>query len=192
MARLPSLLAAALLLLSGCGIHPRPAERGMAVARGRVAAPNPALKGALRVSGVIGGGRRGLFSPHQIQAADVERGLTESLGAAGLLAGSPEAARFAVSAEVLEVDQPFQIEHEQVTTTIRYVLTDLRAGEPIHVRQVEVPYQASSDSAFRTGERSRVAGEGSVRESIETFLDGLAEVKVPGEPAAAPAPDDAG
>ena len=185
MPRLPPLLAAALFLLSGCVINARPAQRGMAVAGGKAAAPARELRGAIRVAGVFGGGKRGLFGPDRLQKEDVERALTESLGAAGLLAATPEAARFAVSAEVMEVDQPFQVEHEQLTTTIRYVLSDLRAGAPIHVRQVEVSYQAPGDSAFRTGERSRVAAEGSVRESIETFLDSLGEVRVPAEPAPA-------
>jgi hypothetical protein len=185
MPRLPSFLVAALVLLPGCFEPTRPPVRGMAVTE--AAAQKSAFTGAVKVSGVTGGGRRGFFNPHEIEAAEVEKGLTDSLASARILALTPAMARYGVSAEILDVDQPFQTEQEQVTTIIRYVLTDLRSGQQLLVRQVEVPYEARGDSAFRTGDRSRIAGEGSVRESIETFLDLLAEVEVPAAVESAPA-----
>jgi hypothetical protein len=152
----------------------------MAAAQLRPASTDPALLGAVRISGVVATGKQGVLEP-----AEVELALSDSLAAARLLAPTPAAARFALSAELVAVDQPFRTQHEEVTTTIRYELTDLRTGALLSSRAVEVSYEARADEAFRTGDRSRIAREGSVRQSIETFLDGLAGVKVP-EPAPSP------
>jgi len=188
-----SLLAAAALALASCAF-PTTGARGMAVGPHQLPTANAALAGAVRVNPVRGGRPNGALRPPQIVGSDVEQGLTDSLRSAGLLAPTAADARYAVDTELVQVDQPFLTEYAEVTSVIHYVLRDLRSGAPLLDRFIEVPYLARGRDAFRTNDRTQLANEGSVRESIETLLDALARLQVPADatpPAAAPAPADA-
>jgi hypothetical protein len=183
-----------LVALWGCAEH----HPGMSPPYERIPATNPALASAVRVSPVRGGGVPSPLEPPQITNTDVEKALVVSLRLGGLLATPPEVARYALDADVIQVDQrtrfddevptalqdvlhPLSMHDYVVTTTIDYALTDTRTGAPLLHLRVESPYIAWMADSPDTSNRYRVANEGSVRESIQTLLDTVAALRVPAD-----------
>jgi len=182
----PSSLAATLsslaLVAAGCaGTSPR----GMTASPDYLTAPtNPALKEAVTVTEVRGGGSSRLGVPW-IASSDFEKALIDSLRRAGYLAPSAGEARYTLEADIVEAtvqngDRPFRnLQYdESVTSTIRYRLRDVQRGVTLLDRRVEVPYTAANRTGFLTTTRIRVADEGSARESIEALVDELDRLRV--------------
>jgi len=182
----PSSLAAALsslaLLASGCTAA---TPRGMTASPDYLTAPtNPALKEAVTVTAVRGGDSSRAGVPW-IASGDFEKALVDSLRRAGYLAPSAGEAQYTLEADIVEAtiqndDRPFRnLQYdENVTSTIRYRLRDVRRGVTLLDRRVEAPYTAANGTGTLTATRIRVADEGSARESIEALVDELHRLRV--------------
>jgi hypothetical protein len=141
---------------------------------------------------IRGGRATSRFLVSRIGGDDFEAALLDSLQEAGLLAPSAAEARYALEAEIVEAqidthDRPFRNlqQDETVVSTVRSLLTDVGTGSTVLDRRVEVSYTAANGTAFLTARRTRLAQEGSARESIETPIDKLGRLRV--DAAVAPA-----
>ena len=150
--------------------------------------PEP-LHGAMCVPKVTGGQATYLLGMSEIGNGNLRKALAESLAANGLLAagdgfGMGSACRFVVSADILEVNQPFFGFDLKVTTHVHYSVGDPPPAAILLDRTVT----AYGIARFRDSPigviRLRLANEAAMRASIAKFLKLLAELTVP--PAAMP------
>lgn len=173
--------AAAAIFLGGCASGAT--AQGMTVKAADIAGPaSPDVAKSVAVSDVVGGEATDVFGASQIDNPEFKKALVRSLRAAGLLSETPNA-KFAVSADIVFVKQPFAGLNMTVTSRIRYTLRDAKTGAVIFTEEVVAPFTAKpSDSIVGTA-RLRLANEGSARKSIAMLIAKLnASGKVSGAP----------
>ena len=78
-------------------------------------------------------------------------------------------------------DQPMFGLNFEVTTHVRYILTDRESGNVVLNETVVAPYTATVGDAFVAIKRLRLANEGSGRKNIEGLLDLLASLRIGAE-----------
>ena len=102
----------------------------------------------------------------------------QSLANQGLFA---ENGRYQLEVIMVEVDQPMFGLNFEVTTHVRYILTDRESGNVVLNETVVAPYTATVGDAFVAIKRLRLANEGSGRKNIEGLLDLLASLRIGAE-----------
>ncbi len=175
-ARILAVLAA-LLYLTGCASG---AKMGNMVYEGPVKAYDTALEDNVDVTNVSGGEKTNPAWTSEIDNDAFAGALKQTLQKQELLAGS---GRYQLEALLLEVDQPmFGLDFE-VTTHVRYILTDRENNGAVVLNETVVaPYTATIGDAFAAIKRLRLANEGSGKANIQGLLDKLAELQIqPGD-----------
>lgn len=155
-------------ILSGCSTPLR--QEHMTIA------PNPpggrfavALARAMCVRNVSG-------AEGQLTDSDFRDALVSSLEAIGLKA-APESCKYPVDVNILGIARPTFARDMTVTTHINYKVYDY-SGSAVLLETVSAPFTATTSDASYGAHRSRLAHEGSVRESISRFLDKLRGVSL--------------
>ncbi|MBL8537932.1 MAG: hypothetical protein JNM59_11065 [Hyphomonadaceae bacterium] len=97
-------------------------------------------------------------------------GLEASLRNAGLLAASPDIARYRLSANLQELNRPLAGLDMSVTMSVRYTLTPIDGGAPVFDKVVRATGVGRMSDAFVGTERLRIANEAAARENITEFL----------------------
>jgi len=102
--------------------------------------------------------------------------LKQTLQKQGLLAGS---GRYQLEALLLEVDQPvFGLDFE-VTTHVKYILTDRENNGAVVLNETIIaPYTATIGDAFAAIKRLRLANEGSGKANIQGLVEKLSELQI--------------
>lgn len=175
-ARILAILAA-ILYLSGCASG---AKMGNMVYEGSVKAYDTALESNVDVTNVSGGKETNPAWTSEIDNDAFAGALQQSLRKQGLLSGN---GRFQLEALLLEVDQPmFGLDFE-VTTHVRYILTDHdNNGSVVMNETIVAPYTATIGDAFAAIKRLRLANEGSGKANIQSLLEKLSELQIqPGD-----------
>ncbi|WP_228706116.1 hypothetical protein [Marinobacter sp. LV10R520-4] len=147
---------------------------------GPVEAYDTDLNNNLNVTNVSGGEETNPAWTSEIDNDAFAGALKQSLRKQGLLSGN---GRYQLEALLLEVDQPiFGLDFE-VTTNVRYILTDRENNDAIVMNETIVaPYTATIGDAFAAIKRLRLANEGAGKANIMSLLKKLSELHIqPGE-----------
>lgn len=170
------LLAATLsltALVAGCATPARTDQMTIsATAVSGIALPD-ALKGAVAIQDVTGGGETNPLWLSKVGSAEFERALEASMGAVGMLAPVRPASRFALTADLRKLDQPLVGIDMTVTATVDYALTERASGRTVYKETVATPYTAKFSEAFLAPERLKLANEGAVRANIQRMIESL-------------------
>lgn len=134
-------------------------------------APNSTLRGSIWLADVRGGQAANAVIRSDVGNAELQEALIESLRANHLLADRPDDARYSLSAELTDLDQPDSGTALTVTSKIRYELRAQRSNRPVLKMTVSAPYTAKMSDSVIVFERMRLANEGSIRENIRVFVD---------------------
>lgn len=171
-ARILSVLAA-LLYLTGCASG---AQMGNMVYHGPVKVYDKDLEDNVDVTNVSGGEKTNPAWTSEIDNDAFAGALKQSLQKQGLLAGT---GRYQLEALLLEVDQPmFGLDFE-VTTHVRYILTDRENNGAVVLNETIVaPYTATIGDAFAAIKRLRLANEGSGKANIQGLIEKLSELQI--------------
>jgi hypothetical protein len=128
------------------------------------------LRGAIWLTGVAGGQTAGAVIRSDVGNAELHAALLQSLRANGLLAASAHEARYGLSAELVELDQPGSGIDLTATARIRYEVRAQRSNLRIMALTVSAPYTATLAETVLVFERMRIANEGAIRENIRAFV----------------------
>ena len=99
----------------------------------------------------------------------------ESLKAQGLHAVN---GKYRLEVEMLKVDQPLFGLNIEVTTHVRYTLTNASSGSVVLNDVVITPHKVGMSDAIVASKRLRLANEGSATKNIEGLLNKLSELEV--------------
>jgi hypothetical protein len=172
LARYARLFAGMALLatLAGCASAADPGA--MTVAATASAKPFPsALQHAMCVRNVTGGETTNPLWVSKVDDNGFRTALNGTLDAAGLAASSPNCP-YPIDANLLGLSQPAIGLDLTVTSHVNYKVYD-PSGRPLLLATVDAPYTAKMSDAFVAVQRLKLANEGSIRVSIEQFLDKL-------------------
>ena len=166
-----SAAAAVLFNLGGCATPAT--SQAMTVKPGSTATVNPRLKGAVKVADVTGGKETSPLWTSQVDNAGFRKALVDSLAISGYLATDASQARYSVSADLVELDQPLMGFTLEVKSNVNY-----KVSGPGGTRSypVKATGSATVSDAFAAVERLRIANERSVLENIKAFLNELAKL----------------
>jgi hypothetical protein len=174
----PSVVAALLLSLAGCGTPSQPLPMTLAPVdalqiRGWVP---EALKSRIAVAAVRGGGETGRWWGSKVSAAVLQQALEESLFAVGMRPPSPEPEpRYELQAELDALEQPLvPALGVTVGVAVRYALVDRVAGKVVYQRRIANAEDARLGEALLSpSERLRIANERALRANINLLLRDL-------------------
>ena len=171
-ARILAVLAA-LFYLTGCASG---AKMGNMVYDGQVKPYDAALQNNVDVTNVSGGEETNPAWTSEIDNNAFAGALKQTLQKQGLLAGS---GRYQLEALLLEVDQPvFGLDFE-VTTQVKYILTDRENNGAVVLNETIIaPYTATIGDAFAAIKRLRLANEGSGKANIQGLVEKLSELQI--------------
>jgi hypothetical protein len=158
---------AVVLALGGCATAPTPA--GMTVTSEAVQV-NPKLKGSVGVTSVTAAKE---VAPAYNTA--FRKALEDTLSRAGYLAANDAAARYKLTAEVRQLEQPLGSADLNVTSDVKYTLTG--PSGPAQELPVMAVGSATSGDGFTAGQRMRTASERAIQENIKVLLNQLADVE---------------
>jgi hypothetical protein len=133
--------------------------------------PQPLL-GAMCVRNVTGGEKTNPLWASKVDNDGFHTALNSSLGSAGLTAAAADACHYPIDVNLLGLSQPGMGFDMTVTSHVNYKVYD-SAGQPFLLETIDAPYTAKFSEAFVGVERLKKANEGSIRQSISTFLDKL-------------------
>ncbi|MDL0433656.1 hypothetical protein QPM17_21155 [Marinobacter sp. TBZ242] len=175
-ARILAVLAA-LIYLTGCASG---AKMGNMVYEGPVKAYDTALENNVDVTNVSGGEETNPAWTSEIDNDAFAGALKQTLQKQGLLSGS---GRYQLEALLLEVDQPMFGLNFEVTTQVKYILSDRdNNGAVVMNETIVAPYTATVGDAFAAIKRLRLANEGSGNANIQGLLEKLSELQIqPGD-----------
>ncbi|MBS8240891.1 hypothetical protein DYI22_10290 [Marinobacter lipolyticus] len=164
---------AALLYLTGCASG---AKMGNMVYEGPINTYDTALQSNVDVYSVSGGEETNPAWTSEIDNDAFAGALKQSLRKQGLLSGE---GRYQLEAILLKVEQPlFGLDFE-VTTHVKYILTDREnTGAVVLNETIVAPYTATIGDAFAAIKRLRLANEGSGNANIQGLLEKLAELQI--------------
>jgi uncharacterized lipoprotein YajG len=164
------LVMATTLNLSGCATPAT--SQAMTVQPATTAPVNPILKGSIKLGEVTGGKDTNPMWTSQVDNASFKKALNDSLAISGYLASGPEKAKYEVTANLAELDQPLFGLTFDVRSNVSYQLS----GEgTVRTYPVNVTGTATTSDAFIAIERLRIANERSVMENIKAFINELAK-----------------
>jgi hypothetical protein len=126
------------------------------------------LLNAVKITKVSGGESTNPAWTSEIGNPEFEGALRDSLANHAMLAKS--AGRFALTAQIISVDQPLFGASLTVTSKVKYTVIEKSSGKVIFEKEFTTPYTASFSDAFMAVERLRLANEGTVRENVTIFL----------------------
>ena len=169
----------ALILVAGlgaCAAPARPEAMTVGVQPTDRQFPQP-FRRAMCVRNVTGGESTNPLWVSKVDNGGFQSALSSSLGNTGLAAGGSDCA-FPIDANLLGLAQPIMGFDLTVTSHVNYKVYD-RAGQPVLLETVDVPFTATMSDSLVAFERLRIANEGAIRTSIQKFLDKLRDTSPP-------------
>jgi hypothetical protein len=170
-------LLAALICVAAVGACAQPArvsQMTVANVAGASVAEHPDLVGILTIDQVSGGQETNPLWTSEVGNAEFRTALENSLQANALLAASPDAARYRVSAVLEKLEQPLIAFDTRVTSVVSYRVVDA-GGATFFEQKVTHPYTASVGDAFYGPQRLQLANEGSIAGNIRIFINAFVE-----------------
>lgn len=156
--------------LGGCATSADPSAMTIAPQASEKAFPQH-LQHAMCVRGVTGGEETNPLWASKVDNKGFQTALSVSLDSAGLTA--PETGcSYPIDVNLLGLSQPSIGFDMTVTSHVNYKVYD-QTGQPYLLETVDAPYTATVSDAFVGVERLKLANEGAIRTSIQTFFDKL-------------------
>ena len=165
------------VLLSGCAAPVRVEQMTAAVSPQQRITQSP-WRTSIAVRHLAQGEETDPAGVSGVGSSQFEQALEASLRAAGLLAEGKQPGKYALVAQLENIDQSIGGIDTVVTATVLYTLVERASGKPVLTRRVWLPFAARSDTVFARTERLRLANEGAVRVNIAKMIDELLAVKV--------------
>ena len=162
--------AAVLVNLAGCATPAT--SQAMTVKPGTTASVNPKLKGAVKMADVTGGKETSPLWASQVDNASFKKALQDSLAISGYLAADAGQAKYSVSADLMELDQPLIGFALDVKSNVNYKLNGPSGARTYLVKATGT---AKVSDGFIAAERLRIANERSVLENIQQFINELSK-----------------
>lgn len=166
---LAAVLAIAFLSTS-CAEPGRPGLRAAPNIMPEVVGANKSIQQSVTATDVIGGTDTNPVWTSQVSSAGFKFALENSLRNSVLLAGIPSKARFAVSAQLIELEQRFVGISMTVTSRVSYHVIEREGSKVFMNEEITTPYTASFNSSLNGADRLRLANEGSIRANIGEFV----------------------
>jgi len=164
----------AALGLAGCASAAKP--EAMIVNTQQTGKPFPqSFSHAMCVRNVAGGEKTNALWVSKVDNDGFRSALNSSLGAAGLTAASDGCA-YPIDVNLLGLSQPAIGFDMTVTAHVNYKVYDSKA-QPVLLETIDSPFTATMSDAFVGAERLRLANEGAIRTSIQSFFDKLKDAK---------------
>lgn len=156
--------------LSACASAADPSA--MAVTTQATDKPFPQkLQHAMCVRTVSGGESTNPLWVSKVDDDGFRHALNSTLDVAGLSAGSGTCT-YSIDANLLGLSQPALGFDMTVTSHVNYKVYDA-SGQPLVLATIDAPYTAKFSDSLIGVERLKLANEGSIRVSIQSFLDKL-------------------
>ena len=175
LSRHSSLLALG-ILMSVVGCASEASVEGMTVS----APVSPAIETpdkieeGISIRSVTGGEDTNPMWTSEVGNEEFHAALESSLRNNSLLAREPTG-KYALDAELINVNQPLFGFDTEVTSTVRYRLDPADQNEEAYEDVVTESYTATTSDSWYGVERLRLANEGSIRSNIQAFIDRLIE-----------------
>lgn len=139
-------------------------------------APNPKLKGQVEL-GTIGGGKdTNPLWTSQVDNENFTKALGDSLAISGYQPASGQPAKYRLSADLKELDQPLMGFTFDVKSSIVYTLEAADGSMAKQQIPVNATGTATVSDAFVAIERLRIANERSILENIKALLKRLQDL----------------
>lgn len=164
-----------LVLLAACAQPARVSQMVAPNVMAPVAASNPELLDNFTIADVKGGKTTNPMWTSQVDNPEFREALDRSLAFNGVLATTADKAKYAVTAELLELKQPLMGFDLTVTSRVKYSVQERGSSAELFGEEITTPYTADFSSSLVAVERLRLANEGAIRESIRNFLTRLGE-----------------
>jgi len=143
----------------------------------------------MTVAAVEGGKETSPLWKSNVANEDFAEALRQSLTAHTMLAFGD--AQYSVTANLVELKQPFMGFDFTVTSRVNYVVTETASRSVVLEQEITADYTAKMSDAFVGVERLRLANEGSIKDNIRQFIKALiASPALGGAPAQAQAPTE--
>jgi hypothetical protein len=163
--------ALAIALLGGCASGARIENMEAVGQPAQRIAPTP-LRQQLAVREVGGGSETRPLWKSNVGNPEFESALRNSLRATGLLAEG-QAARYTLSAQLDDLDQPAFGLNLTVTAKVSDTVAEKASGKIIWQQTLTTPYTAAFADSLVAIERLRLANEGAVRANLSPLIDAL-------------------
>lgn len=163
-------VAALLAALGGCASAAKPEAMVVQTQASAKAFPQPLLH-HMCVRTVSGGEKTNPLWVSKVDDAGFRTALGTSLDSAGLNS-SADVCSFPIDVNLLGLSQPSIGFDMTVTSHVNYKVYD-KASQPLLLETIDTPFTATVSDAFVGVERLRLANEGAIRVSIQTFFDKL-------------------
>ncbi len=169
------LITAAAIGVSGCASAAKPEAMVVTTAPGGKAFPSP-LMHAMCVRNVTGGEKTNALWVSKVDNDGFRNALNFSLASAGLNAPAANSCPFSIDVNLLGLSQPSMGFDMTVTAHVNYKVYDSKA-QPVLLETIDSPFTATMKDAFVGVERLRMANEGAIRTSIQSFFGKLQDAK---------------
>lgn len=139
---------------------------------------NSALKTNVAVSMVTGGSETNAMWRSKVSSDAFQRALEESLRNATLLNPVFATAQYQLTADLLDLSQPFMGANIDVSSSVRYSLVEKKSRKEVYARVIQASHTAKWNDAFAYNDRLTIANEGAIRNSIKLVIDDLLNLKL--------------
>jgi hypothetical protein len=169
-----AVIAAAAMGLGGCATAAKPEAMIVKTQSSDKAFP-PSFLHAMCVRNVTGGEKTNALWVSKVDNDGFRSALNSSLTAAGLN-GTSDPCPYPIDVNLLGLSQPSIGFDMTVTAHVNYKVYDSKA-QPVLLETIDSPFTATVGDAFIGAERLRLANEGAIRTSIQSFFDKLKDAK---------------
>ena len=168
-------LIVAALGVGGCASAAKPEAMIVTAQTADKPFPHP-LTHAMCVRSVSGGEKTNALWVSRVDDDGFRSALSSSLASAGLNAAS-NACPYPIDVNLLGLSQPMMGFDMTVTAHVNYKVYDSKA-QPLGLWTIDSPFTATMKDAFVGVERLRLANEGAIRTSIQSFFDKLKDAQL--------------
>lgn len=162
------------LALQGCASGATPGAMVVPLSAERMLVADSPLRKSVTVAAAEGGKETSALWKSNISNSSFSDALKQSLAVHTILADK-DGGRFILTAQLVEIKQPFIGFSMTVRSNIKYTLKDAATSQTVFETLVDASYEAKFSDAYLGVERLKLANEGSVRENIRIFVERLIE-----------------
>lgn len=167
------LILSTAILLVGCATASQPGAMVAPVVTENIIDGQSKLSQSVNVAEVEGGKKTNPLWVSNVSNEDFTEALTQSLAAHAML--SIGEGDYKLTAELVKLKQPFVGLNMSVTSTVKYVLTEVATGNIVFDETIEEKYTAKMGDAFVGVKRLQLANEGSIKSNISSLISLMIE-----------------
>jgi len=167
----------ALAVLAGCAAPARIEQMSIYSPTGQWV--NSPFKKSIAVVEVTGGRETNPAWSSQVSSEAFRRALELSLQNVGLSDPSISANKYQLTADILQLSQPFGGFDMTVSANVRYSLLETSSRKEVFSKVITASHTAKLTEAFAGVERLKIANEGAAKANIQLLIDELIRLPTP-------------